>query len=62
MSSDHAPLWITPSHRLKARFVATYRLRFRGDAATAAGARVFGDESGVGGKCMPGGSYGSENC
>jgi hypothetical protein len=32
MSSDHAPLWITPSHRLKARFVATYRLRLRGDA------------------------------
>ncbi len=28
----HALLWIALSHRLKARFVATYRLRLRGNA------------------------------
>jgi len=44
MSSDHAPLWITPSHPSEAPFIVAYRLRFRSSAATAVGARVFGEE------------------
>ena len=37
MSSDHAPLWITPSHPSEAPFVVAYRLRLCVDAATAVG-------------------------